>query len=318
MCIRDRRELSERGAVGVIVLPSARAKKSVAESVGPRTRGVSSRKGLRWDVSEPRVGFPVLHFTEELTETSGVALAAKKTRAGKELEGWSLEEHCAYGDLGEITLENVVGVWPGSDPKLAKETIILSAHYDHVGYSGTTEVHNGADDNGSGTCGLLAIAEALEAHGPMRRTVMLMWVSAEEKGLLGSEAWAKDPYLPNELKPICNINIDMIGRNKPNEFLITPTNKHEAYSALTRVAEANAKSEGFTKIKSADAYWERSDHRNFKVHMGLPVAFLFCDVHPDYHRSSDTPDKIDYGKVRRICRLVVRMLDALQVDEPKF
>ena len=82
-----------------------------------------------------------------------------------------------------------------------------------MGYRANGDIYNGADDNGSGTCGLLAIAEALKEYGPMRRSVMLIWVSAEEKGLLGSEAWTKDPYLPGGLKPLCNINIDMIGRN---------------------------------------------------------------------------------------------------------
>jgi len=152
----------------------------------------------------------------------------------------------------------------------------------------------------------------------MRRSVMLTWVSAEEKGLLGSEAWTKDPYLPGGLKPLCNINIDMIGRNAPDEFMITPTSKHEAYSALTKVAEANMKKEGFKKVRSADSYWERSDHANFERNLDIPVAFLFCDVHEDYHKATDTPDKIDYDKIRRICRLVMRMLEALQIDKPKF
>ncbi len=211
-----------------------------------------------------------------------------------------------------------MGIWPGSDPKLKDELIILSAHYDHIGYREDGTIFNGADDNGSGTSGLLAIAEALKAYGPMRRTVMLMWVSAEEKGLLGSKAWTKDPYLPGNLKPLCNINIDMIGRNASDEFLITPTKKHPAYSALTQVAEANMKKEGFRKIKSADAYWTRSDHANFSKYLGIPVAFLFCDVHEDYHKSTDTVEKIDYDKMRRICRLVVRMLEDLQIDKPKF
>ncbi|MEL6713131.1 MAG: M28 family peptidase [Planctomycetota bacterium] len=314
---RRLRELEERGARGVIVLPRANADETVAETLGRRNRRAGQSR-LQWTPRENEPGFPVLHLSEGATEGSGLASAAAEFDAGDLLEGWSLDERCTQGDLGEVTLENVVGIWPGSDPKLSKETIILSAHYDHVGVNQKGEINNGADDNGSGTCGMLAIAEALHAYGPMRRTVMLMWVSAEEKGLLGSEAWAKDPYLPGGLEPICNVNIDMIGRNAPDEFLITPTKKHPAYSALTKVAEANARTEGFTKVKSADAYWERSDQYNFKEHMGLPVAFLFCDVHEDYHKPSDTPEKIDYDKMRRICRLVVRMLDALQIDRPKF
>lgn len=312
---KQRRALESRGAIGVLVLPSPDAEKTVKEALGARAARFA-KKRLSFRPSENNSGFPMLHLTESAMKRLP-ADDLGSLEAGDKLD-WTLHEKCAYGDLGEITLENVAGIWPGSDPDLKDEVIILSAHYDHVGERADGTIFNGADDNGSGTCGMLAIAEALKEYGPMRRSVMLMWVSAEEKGLLGSEAWTKDPYLPGGLKPICNINIDMIGRNASNEFLITPTKKHPAYSALTQVAEANAEIEGFTKIKSADAYWARSDHANFEQHMGLPVAFLFCDVHEDYHQPSDTPDKIDYDKMRRICRLVVRMLEDLQVDKPKF
>ncbi len=312
---KSRRALEKRGAVGVLVLPAEDASKTVKEALGARAARFSSKR-LSFSPSANRAGFPMLHLTESAAKSLPLD-SLEGLEAGAKVD-WAVHEKCAYGDLGEITLENVAGIWPGSDPELKNEVIILSAHYDHVGERPDGTIFNGADDNGSGTCGMLAIAEALKEYGPMRRSVMLMWVSAEEKGLLGSEAWTKNPYLPGGLKPICNINIDMIGRNASDEFLITPTKKHPAYSALTQVAEANAESEGFTKIKSADAYWARSDHANFEQHMGLPVAFLFCDVHEDYHQPSDTPDKIDYDKMRRICRLVVRMLEDLQVDKPKF
>lgn len=312
---RNQRAISKKGALGVIVLPDPDAEKSVMERYG-RMIDRLKRPQITFDPSKGGKGFPLIHLTEDAARQLP-DFDVSKAKPGDSI-GWTVAEQCSYGDQGEITLENVVGIWPGSDPELKKEVIILSAHYDHVGQREDGTIFNGADDNGSGTCGMLAIAEALKEYGPMRRSVMLMWVSAEEKGLLGSEAWTKDPYLPDDLKPLCNINIDMIGRNASDEFLITPTSKHKAYSALTKVAEVNAKSEGFNKIKSADDYWSRSDHANFERHMNLPVAFLFCDVHEDYHKATDTPDKINYDKMRRICRLVVRMLEALQIDKPKF
>ena len=312
--ISDKRlaQLKKNGAVGLIVLPREKSRKSVAETFAwtlTEFRGKSLRGGSNG------AGFPVVH----LAEGPGKRLLAAvgDPDVGDDL-GLEISESCGNGRLDDALLENVIGIWPGSDSKLKKDVIILSAHYDHVGEGSDGAVFNGADDNGSGTCGLMAIAEALSEYGPMRRTVMLMWVSAEERGLLGSDAWTKNPYLPKGLKPLCNINIDMIGRNKADEFLITPTKSHPAYSALTQVAEANARKEGFRKIKSADAYWKRSDHANFSENLGIPVAFLFCDVHEDYHKQTDTPEKIDYDKMRRMCRLVVRMLDALQIDEPKF
>lgn len=313
---RRRRALEKAGALGVIVLPDPDAEASVRDTLGPRAARFNRTQLTFNPDGQSREGFPLLHITDEAAKR--LPLADLGGIEPGELLPWRMSETCAYGDLGPVTLENVVGIWPGSDPDLKDEVIILSAHYDHVGYRENGDIYNGADDNGSGTCGLLAIAEALKEYGPMRRSVMLMWVSAEEKGLLGSEAWTKDPYLPNGMKALCNINIDMIGRNASNEFLITPTSKHKAYSALTKVAEANAEQEGFDKIGSADAYWSRSDHANFERNMGLPVAFLFCDVHEDYHKPTDTPDKINYDKMRRICRLVVRMLEALQIDKPKF
>jgi hypothetical protein len=215
---------------------------------------------------------------------------------------------------GEIRVENVCGFWPGDDPQLARDVIIVSAHYDHVGTDTKGVVYNGADDNGSGTTGLLNLAEALAAHGPMRRSVMLMWVSGEEKGLWGSRAWTENPWLPEGTRAVCDLNIDMIGRNAPEYLLITPTKARREYNGLVKLAEANAAAEGFAPLGSADEYWSRSDHANFAKNLNIPVAFLFSDVHEDYHRPTDDPDKIDCDKIRRVTRLVLRMLDGLQTD----
>ena len=215
---------------------------------------------------------------------------------------------------GRVAMENVAGWWPGADPELAREAIVLSAHYDHVGRRGA-DVYNGADDNASGSAALLAVAEALAAAGPLRRSVLLLWVSAEEKGLFGSRAWTEAPWLPNGGRVVCNINLDMVGRNAPDELHVTPTASHPAYNGLTRLVERFAVDEGFREIKSADEYWMRSDHANFSENLGVPVAFLFADVHEDYHKPTDTADKIDADKLRRVVRLVLRMLSGLQADE---
>lgn len=304
--------LREAGVVGVLVLQQEGAEQSVADALGTIAKRYDT---LQMGPGEDRPGYPILYVAEDAAARLR-ALVPEGAAPGTALDA-TLRESCAYGKVGEVTLENVVGLWPGSDPELRHELIILSAHYDHVGTS-EEGVFNGADDNGSGTCGMLALAEALTEYGPMRRSIMLMWVSAEEKGLMGSAAWTLDPYLPDGLQPICNINIDMIGRNAPDELAITPTSKRPEYSALTKVAEKNAAAEGFGPLKNADAYWRRSDHMNFSVNLKLPVAFLFTDVHEDYHQVTDTPDKIDYDKMRRVVRLVVRMLADLQTDTIDF
>jgi hypothetical protein len=214
---------------------------------------------------------------------------------------------------GTIECENVVGFWPGTDAKLAREVILVSAHYDHLGTTAEGIVYNGADDNGSGTCGLLALAEALVVNGPLRRSVMLIWVSGEEKGLLGSEAWARAPFFPNDGKAVANLNLDMIGRNARDQLLLTPTRAHPAYNGLVKLAEKLAPLEGFTDLQNADEYYTRSDQAMF-AKLGIPVLFLFGNVHEDYHRPSDKVEKLDGDKARRVVRLVLRMLDGMQGD----
>lgn len=214
----------------------------------------------------------------------------------------------------EVVLENVCALWPGNDPSLADEWILLSAHYDHLGARGDT-IYNGADDNGSGSMALLALAGALAEYGPMRRSVFLIWVSGEEKGLWGSMAWTLDPELPDGVRPVCNINVDMVGRNGPGRLNITPTRNHQAYNGLSRLAERLGPREGFPSLGSADAYWLRSDQVNFSRNLKIPVAFFFAGEHEDYHQPGDTADKIDYDKVRRVARLVLRMVYAMQEDE---
>jgi hypothetical protein len=242
---------------------------------------------------------------------AGELLGTDAPKPGTEL-GARLRDRRKQAAPARVELENVAGLWPGTD--LAHEVIVLSAHYDHVGVSGG-EIYNGADDNGSGTCGLLAVAEALRAYGPLRRSVLLLWVSAEEKGLFGSAAWTKDPTLPEGMRAVCNLNVDMIGRNAPEQLLITPTKASEHYNGLTRLAERLAPLEGFPVLGDADEFWGRSDHANFARNLGIPVAFLFSDVHEDYHQPGDDVEKLDCDKVGRVVRLLVRMLHELQADE---
>jgi hypothetical protein len=215
-------------------------------------------------------------------------------------------------DVGEkLQLENVVGLLPGKHPELGKQIILLSAHYDHVGQR-DGEIWNGADDNGSGTTALLAVARALGWSGHLDRSVMIVWVSAEEKGLLGSKAFASNPALPEGTHAVANINIDMVGRNAPDLLNITPTADHAEYNGLTEILTEVARLEGFPELGSADDYWGRSDHASFSRAMKIPVAFLFSDVHEDYHQSTDTIEKIDFDKIRRVSRLVLRALVAMQ------
>ncbi len=313
---------SRAGAVGTILISTDGAEiGSVVPHFNATNTSVFDSR-VSWPASgEQRrawTPFPILALSDDLSAVLLADAPAIGTTLNAKLEakrGMSEEP---------VAAENVCALWPGSDPQLKDEIIIISAHYDHVGASGG-EIYNGADDNGSGTCGMLALAEALVEYGPMRRSVMLIWVSGEEKGLWGSRAWAQNPSLSEGQRAVANINIDMIGRNAPNVLYVTPSQKHDSYNGLTRLMEQfgaeegfgnfpEGKKQGFDGLGSADDYYGRSDHAEF-AKLDIPVCFLFAGTHEDYHRATDTVEKIDFDKIERVVRLVVKALDAMQGDD---
>lgn len=322
LCLDDgkgagRRAMTARraGVLGLITFPASDYDGDPYAERFASVMSVLERGRVRWPGGRQRSDvFPSV-FVER---AHGLALLAAAGRPEDADESWTPavgaelplrfteQRHLADAD-GLVEVENVCGFWPGRHPERSKEVVILSAHYDHVGARGD-DIFNGADDNGTGTTGLLALAEALAAHGPLERSVLLIWVSGEEKGLLGSKAWALRPWLPAGGKPVANINIDMIGRNDPAQLLYTPTAElEEYYNGLAQVLERHAAAEGFTDLGSADGYYHRSDQASFET-LGIPVMFLFADVHEDYHQATDTAEKIDTDKVARVARLVLRML----------
>jgi len=319
-----RRDLGKKKVAGFVFAPAADYKgKPYPERFGSELtrqkegRATPVRSETETKSSEPERprGAPSIYLLPDAKAAlfAAAGLKEEKLKPGTALALELKETRTLAGKEGLIDVENVCGFWPGSDPVLKNEVLIVSAHYDHVGMQGGV-IHNGADDNGSGTCTLLALAEGLKQYGPMSRSVLLMWVSGEEKGLWGSAAWNAKPYLPEGCKAVADINIDMVGRNAPDKLLVTPTHEHKSYSFLTKVAETYAPLEGFPVLGSADEYWTRSDHYNF-VKAGIPATFLFSDVHEDYHQPTDDPEKIDYDKIHRVARLVLRMLDGLQNEK---
>jgi Zn-dependent M28 family amino/carboxypeptidase len=199
----------------------------------------------------------------------------------------------------------VVAVWRGSDPKLRDEAIIYSAHMDHVGVRMDGEVFNGADDNASGSAGLLAIAGAYaNAKEKPRRSIIFLSVSGEELGLWGSQYYSDNSTWQLD-KIVANINTDMIGRSGPesgpDEVTVTPSYRHAKYSTIVRDSVGFAKQLGVS-FTSGDKYYQRSDHYNF-AKKGIPVVFFCSGEHEDYHQVTDTVDKLDGAKMERIARL---------------
>ncbi len=244
-----------------------------------------------------------------------------------------------------IPTQNVVAVWEGSDPVLKAEYVALGAHYDHVGSgcppTGTDRICNGADDDGSGTTALLAMAEAL-AKAPARpkRSVLFVWHCGEEKGLWGSRYFTEYPTVPlNQV--VAQINIDMIGRSKKegdtnprNSELTGPDAIYLIGSTMmsTELGElVNTVNKSYLNItydtkyddpKDPNRFFFRSDHYNY-ARKGIPIIFYFDGVHEDYHRAGDTADKIDYQKMEKITRTVYMTLweianraTRLKVDKP--
>ncbi|MBI3131568.1 MAG: M20/M25/M40 family metallo-hydrolase [Acidobacteria bacterium] len=199
----------------------------------------------------------------------------------------------------QVQASNLLGIIPGSDPKLKEEVVIVSAHHDHLG-AHDGKVWPGADDNGSGTAGILETARLL-ANSKPRRTILFLSVSGEEVGLLGSQAFTENP--PLDLKRVvANLNLDMIGRGKADELHVTPARIPDAVTTLTADARRFAEKQGLALGSGAEQYWRRSDHFNF-AKKGIPALFFFAGMHEDYHQPTDTPDKIDFAKMAKVVKL---------------
>ncbi|HAA13909.1 MAG TPA: hypothetical protein DCE41_20345 [Cytophagales bacterium] len=226
-------------------------------------------------------------------------------------------ELAAARDIKELVSSNVVGFLEGSDEELKDEVLVVTAHYDHLGTGDDGDVYNGADDDGSGTVTVMELAQsfamaAAEGNGP-RRSILFMLVSGEEKGLLGSEYYTENPIFPLE-KTVTNLNIDMIGRvddaHEKDPYFVYVIGSDKLSTELHDLSEAaNNK---YTKLdldyryndeNDPNRYYYRSDHYNFAKN-NIPVVFYFNGTHEDYHRTSDTVDKIHFGKMERIGRLV--------------
>ncbi|PST84216.1 peptidase [Pedobacter yulinensis] len=219
-----------------------------------------------------------------------------------------------------LRAENVLGFLPGSDPKLKDEVLVITGHYDHIGIDSTLKgdmINNGADDDGSGTTGVLMIAEAFAkakkaGNGP-KRSILFMTVVGEEKGLLGSEWYSEHPIFPLA-NTIANLNIDMIGRgdekHKDDNNFVYIIGSDMLSSDLDRIGKkANADyvniklDETYNNRTDPNRFYYRSDHYNFAKH-GIPVIFYFNGVHPEYHQPGDEISKIDFPMLAKRARLV--------------
>lgn len=279
-------------------------------------------------------GLPVLVLSQaawnKLVPSADPAAAAEPQGLAK--LSWTLQVDVKRNNA---PARNVVGVLEGSDAQLKNEVIVLGAHYDHLGNGGegslaprSGEIHHGADDNASGVAGLLELARTFAAHRKeMRRTIVFIAFSGEEEGLIGSNYYVNNPLVPLA-QTVAMINMDMIGRMKDGKLTVGGVGSSPDFNSLVSsaniVKELVKKGEGgaqneyvasnlFNLALSEDGYGP-SDHSSFYSKQ-IPVLFFFTNSHEDYHKPSDTAEKINYegeSNIIRFVETVVRQIDANQ------
>jgi hypothetical protein len=259
-------------------------------------------------------GIPVLRVRRDelrpLIAAWGLDAAARMIDAdlvprSKALPGATVdyEEHLARN---RRTVRNVVGILRGADATLAKEAVVFGAHYDHVGLGGrlsaaperTGEIHNGADDNASGTSSIMEIARAAATERErFPRTLVFVAFAGEERGLLGSEYYAANPAVPIE-NTVAMLNLDMVGRSRG----AVDVSGLEAAPSLETDFKAATKTVPDLDIRRQGPGAGRSDDANF-LDRGVPAINFFTGFHPDYHRPGDDWEKIDAAGAAKVATL---------------
>jgi Peptidase family M28/PDZ domain/PA domain len=233
-------------------------------------------------------------------------------------ESTALSDVDVSGDVqlrrSSADVRNVIAYLPGVGPH-ADEYVVVGAHYDHLGtgqlghmLGPTGSIYHGADDNASGTAAVIELAEKMKAAGPLPRSVILACFTAEEEGLIGSQYFVKHPPVPLE-KIVAMLNLDMVGRLKDENLLVGGWGTAPIFDSMVKQAIVGLplKTQSFEKGGLGP-----SDHMSFALHK-IPVLFLFTGLHADYHRPTDTADKINYAGIDEVVTLSQRLIDAMAI-----
>jgi hypothetical protein len=294
---------------------------------------LSSSKRLK-DTEDPNAFFynqipklVIIHrnVAEKILEGTGMDLSTLQNLIDNTLEphsfpvpGKTVNFHLKVNRL-ETTARNIFGIIEGSDPTLKNEYVIYLAHFDHVGIDQTGDVYNGADDNASGSTALLEIAEAfMSQKNKAKRSIGFLWVSGEEIGLFGSKYYSDHPIIPlNQTATI--INLDMVGRTRTpadtgtvmgSELSIVGGDTIGVLGGLQSKILMSINKQTLTQMNMIgdytyndphhpDMYYFRSDHINFVRHDIADLSYS-TGTHKDYHQPTDSPDKIDYAKLKKV------------------
>ncbi len=248
-----------------------------------------------------------------------------QTKIDSEMKGFSAE----YSDITvalrtstaiiEAPAYNVAAFLEGSDPELKNEVVVIGAHYDHVGIKkgiepGQDSIANGADDNASGTAGVIAIAKAFSGlENKPKRSILFITFSGEEKGLFGSKYYVDRPLFPLA-NTVAMLNLDMIGRNDPDSLFIFG---HSWSPDLKEITSEENKESGLKLHFANDRYLGGSDHASF-IKSGIAALFYHSGLHEDYHMVTDEVQKIDFTKAARISQLVFRTAYRIANESRKY
>lgn len=297
----------ERGAVGVIFLgPSAPGRPQLPRTV--RGQGLSGDGdlvgvGLSENALAALIEVETMHSVAVRHESRPLPFTVRMVTETEPNKG---------------RVDDIVGYLPGRDPKLKGEFIIVGAHYDHLGYgeigsrSQTDAIHFGADDNASGTAGVLALAKYFAAKKTNRRSMIFLLFSGEEEGLLGSDAWAKAH--PNTLeRTAAMLNLDMIGRLRKGELFAYGTSSSDVWNGILAKIEVPG-----VELKPGPQTRGDSDQASF-ARRNVPVLFFNTGLHDEYHTERDTAATIDAQgmvKVLDVVAQTVGAVDALNAKPP--
>lgn len=307
----------DKGAAGLLI---------VAEDPGFKKDGMSD---LTFDnvIGDARI--PVAAISRETAEVmmkaAGTTIAAAQQAIDSSKKPHSFEIPQATLSLTcdvvkeMAQTENVMGWIEGSDPKLKDQVIIVGAHYDHLGLGGSNslaprygDIHHGADDNASGSAAVLELARIIATEKPRpRRSMLFVWFSAEEEGLLGSSEFVKKPPIPLT-RVVAMINLDMVGRMKNDTLIIGGAGTTPSWKPILERINQNHHFD----LKLQDEGYGPSDHASFYKE-NLPVLFFFTGVHEDYHRPSDTADKINVADEAKVVDYVYQVIKGIDASDER-
>ena len=300
-----------------------------------QTEDENNLRTLQYRQSSSTVGLPVIQITHSLADEMlikhGQSIAELRSKLDEQLTPLSFPVDCKVSanvnlKFGKEIATNMIGFIEGNDPVLKDEYIIVGAHFDHLGLGGrrsgslnpdTLIIHNGADDNASGTAGILELSyKFMSNRHLLKRSVLVICFDAEEKGLLGSKYYVKNPAR-NISNTAMMVNMDMIGRLNDKPVVLGGVGSSGNFVNIIEDASNSHTLEIETNMGGMD--FGRSDHASF-YRENIPVLFFFTGAHEDYHKPTDDWDKIDYKGEKKILDFIYDLIiDVSQLEKkPAF